>query len=191
MSTDLVNVIDMEQNRLEERVNEGGSPNEVIDPLLIDTEMVGGEDCPNLEIGSNITTVIALNLGNLSVDHDKVMAGPVPDKFTKELASQISCQSKKTQISLTKKILVMDQDTLAQCIVAQSEAFFGNKPKPLQLEAVISLVRDRNTFVLAGTGFGKSRIAELYFNLYPAYKRRTILVLNPLDSLGDNQVHIL
>ncbi|PLW25756.1 hypothetical protein PCASD_25306 [Puccinia coronata f. sp. avenae] len=103
MSTNLVNVIDMERNRLEERVNEGGSPNEVIDPLLIDTEMVGGEDCPNLEIGSNITTVIALNLGNPSVDNDTVMAGPVPDKFTEELASQISSQSKKTQIYLTKK----------------------------------------------------------------------------------------
>ena len=59
MSANLVNVIDMEQNRPEQQVIKGGSPNDVIDlALLIDTEMVGGEDCPNIEIGLNTTTVI-------------------------------------------------------------------------------------------------------------------------------------
>ncbi|PLW16376.1 hypothetical protein PCANC_27112 [Puccinia coronata f. sp. avenae] len=40
---------------------------------------------------------------------------------------------------------------------------------------------------MAGTGFGKSRIAEMYLSLFAA-KDGVILVLNPLDALGDNQV---
>ncbi|PLW24068.1 hypothetical protein PCANC_28703 [Puccinia coronata f. sp. avenae] len=40
---------------------------------------------------------------------------------------------------------------------------------------------------MAGTGFGKSHIAEMYLSLFAA-KDGVILVLNPLDALGDNQV---
>jgi ABC-type cobalamin/Fe3+-siderophores transport system ATPase subunit len=38
-----------------------------------------------------------------------------------------------------------------------------------------------------GTGFGKSCIAEMYLSLF-ATKDGVILVLNPLDALGDNQL---
>jgi ERCC4-related helicase len=49
-------------------------------------------------------------------------------------------------------------------------------------------VHSKNTFLLAGTGFGKTRIAKVYWHLFPLYKKPIILVLNPLDSLGENQV---
>ncbi|OAV98058.1 hypothetical protein PTTG_25783 [Puccinia triticina 1-1 BBBD Race 1] len=56
------------------------------------------------------------------------------------------------------------------------------------METVISLVRRKHTFTLAGTGFGKTRIGEVCYRLFPAYKKPIVLVLNPLDSWGDNQV---
>ncbi|KNE88257.1 hypothetical protein PSTG_18347, partial [Puccinia striiformis f. sp. tritici PST-78] len=56
------------------------------------------------------------------------------------------------------------------------------------MQTVINLVHRQHTFVLAGTGFGKTRIAEVYWHLFPASKKPVILVLNPLDTLGDNQV---
>jgi ATP-dependent DNA helicase RecQ len=60
--------------------------------------------------------------------------------------------------------------------------------KELQVEAVFNLVRGKNTFILAGTGYGKSRIPEIYSQLLVKAGRGVVLVLNPLDSLGDNQV---
>ncbi|OAV99991.1 hypothetical protein PTTG_01406 [Puccinia triticina 1-1 BBBD Race 1] len=41
---------------------------------------------------------------------------------------------------------------------------------------------------MAGTGFGKSRIPKIYFRLLPQNIKPVILVLNPLDALGENQV---
>jgi Werner syndrome ATP-dependent helicase len=67
--------------------------------------------------------------------------------------------------------------------------FYGQPLKPRQTEAVINLIKGQNTFLLAGTGFGKSRIAKLYYKMIPQNKRAVVLVLNPLDSLGDNQVY--
>ncbi|KAI7955221.1 hypothetical protein MJO28_005621 [Puccinia striiformis f. sp. tritici] len=72
--------------------------------------------------------------------------------------------------------------------MAQSNFTYGQDPKPLQVKAVINLVRGRHTFLLAGTGFGKSRVSEMFFKLYPCHKKAVTLVLNPLDTLGDNQV---
>ncbi|KAH9471514.1 hypothetical protein Pst134EA_005409 [Puccinia striiformis f. sp. tritici] len=42
--------------------------------------------------------------------------------------------------------------------------------------------------LLAGTGFGKSRIAEMYYQTIPEKDRAVIVTLNPLDGLGNNQV---
>ncbi|PLW39768.1 hypothetical protein PCANC_19801 [Puccinia coronata f. sp. avenae] len=64
---------------------------------------------------------------------------------------------------------------------------YGNEAKEIQLKAVMDLVERKNSFVLAGTGFGKTRIAEMYWHLFPKGKKATVLCLNPLDSLGDNQ----
>jgi superfamily II DNA helicase RecQ len=82
----------------------------------------------------------------------------------------------------------MDQERLRVHIETNAEKkYSGQKPKSLQVNAVISLVERRHTFVMAGTRFGKSRIAEMYLSLFAA-KDGVILVLNPLDALGDNQV---
>lgn len=61
-------------------------------------------------------------------------------------------------------------------------------PRSLQVESVLHLVNGRNTFLLAGTGYGKTRIAELYYHLFPKRSHPIVLVINPLDALGDNQV---
>lgn len=62
-------------------------------------------------------------------------------------------------------------------------------PKKLQLKAAVSLIRGRNTFLLAATGFGKTRVAEMFFDcLTPGV---VVLMVNPLDALGDNQVSTL
>ncbi|PLW50005.1 hypothetical protein PCASD_01351 [Puccinia coronata f. sp. avenae] len=84
----------------------------------------------------------------------------------------------------------MDRDKLRECIKAGAKKKYGGqRPKSLQVDAVMSLVELRHTFVMAGTGFGKSRIAEMYLSLFTA-KDGIILVLNPLDALGDNQVAV-
>ena len=73
-------------------------------------------------------------------------------------------------------------------IEARALKRYNTPAKPLQTETVLNLVRGRNVFILAGTGFGKSRISEMYFTLFPMKTRPVFIVLNPLDSLGDNQV---
>jgi superfamily II DNA helicase RecQ len=77
-------------------------------------------------------------------------------------------------------------------ISTQSIARYQQEPKKIQVETVMNLLRGRNTFLLAATGFGKSRISEMYLDLLPKDRHGRILgvvvVLNPLDALGDNQV---
>jgi ATP-dependent DNA helicase RecQ len=82
----------------------------------------------------------------------------------------------------------MNNHNLSKHINQLALEFYAQASKPLQVETVINLVNGRNTFLLAGTGFGKSRIAEIYYRLIPKKQRAVILTLNPLDTLGDNQV---
>lgn len=65
---------------------------------------------------------------------------------------------------------------------------YHQEPKPLQVNTVVSLLNGENTFLLAGTGFGKTRIAETFYHLYKKGQKVIVLVLNPLDALGENQV---
>lgn len=65
---------------------------------------------------------------------------------------------------------------------------YHQEPKPLQVDTVVSLLNGENTFLLAGTGFGKTRIAETFYHLYKKGQKVIVLVLNPLDALGENQV---
>ena len=71
-------------------------------------------------------------------------------------------------------------------IITKSVELYQDQPKDLQVEAVASLVQGKHTFVRAGTGFGKTRISEMFFGLFN--RRVIVLVLNPLESLGDDQV---
>ncbi|KAG0145355.1 hypothetical protein CROQUDRAFT_45859, partial [Cronartium quercuum f. sp. fusiforme G11] len=44
-----------------------------------------------------------------------------------------------------------------------------------------------DTFLLASTGYRKSWIPELYLLMYPKGSWPIVLVVDPLDALGDNQ----
>ncbi|KAI7956598.1 hypothetical protein MJO28_003693 [Puccinia striiformis f. sp. tritici] len=85
-----------------------------------------------------------------------------------------------------------NNDELKEKIVAQSMQRYNQAPKPLQVDTVVNLLRGQNTFLLAATGFGKSRISELYLEMLPKDRDGNIygvvVVLNPLDALGNNQV---
>lgn len=66
--------------------------------------------------------------------------------------------------------------------------WFDDEPSNVQLQTAVSLANSQNTFLLSATGSGKSRVSELFFLMFPKVKKAVILVLNPLDALGDNQV---
>ncbi|KAA1128734.1 ATP-dependent DNA helicase sgs1 [Puccinia graminis f. sp. tritici] len=93
-----------------------------------------------------------------------------------------------TGVNVYKNVSKMNTEKLRDHIAKTSVDFYGQFAKQLQVEAVLNLVEGRNTFLLAGTGYGKSRIPELYYKMIPGKTQAVILVLNPLDSLGDNQV---
>ena len=64
---------------------------------------------------------------------------------------------------LTNRLSSMSDSNLADCIAEDAlPCYPSDQPsKPLQIEAVIKLVRLQNT-LMAGTGFGKSCIPEMY-----------------------------
>ncbi|KAA1107538.1 ATP-dependent DNA helicase sgs1 [Puccinia graminis f. sp. tritici] len=100
-----------------------------------------------------------------------------------------SPQKASTGITALKKLLEKNDDALKSEIATRAKNYYnGQDPKPLQVETVATLARGKSTFLLAGTGFGKSRIAEMYFKILPPKSKPVVLVLNPLDALGDNQV---
>lgn len=80
------------------------------------------------------------------------------------------------------------EDELYHRIATIFEQSFDVRPKDLQVQAVVNLIKKRNTFLLAGTGYGKTRIAELLYKCFTSASNAIVLVLNPLDALGDNQV---
>lgn len=75
-----------------------------------------------------------------------------------------------------------------QRIRKQFVATYQNEAKELQVETVMRLIKARDTCLLAGTGYGKTRIAESFAALYSKRLQPIVLTLNPLDALGDNQV---
>ncbi|PLW17289.1 hypothetical protein PCASD_18370 [Puccinia coronata f. sp. avenae] len=91
-------------------------------------------------------------------------------------------------VQVLKKISKKNDVSLAKAIEERALLCYRNPAKHLQTKAVVNLVRGKNTFLLAGTGFGKSRIPEMFYELIPKHTGAVILVLNPLDSLGNNQV---
>ncbi|KAA1089736.1 ATP-dependent DNA helicase sgs1 [Puccinia graminis f. sp. tritici] len=97
-------------------------------------------------------------------------------------------QGSNVRIAILKKISERNEEGLKAAISASALFHYRQAAKSQQIETVAHLVRGRNTFLLAGTGFGKSRIPEIYHRLLPKRSNGVILVLNPLDALGDNQV---
>ncbi|KAA1072140.1 hypothetical protein PGT21_028752 [Puccinia graminis f. sp. tritici] len=101
-------------------------------------------------------------------------------------------QAKNLTRLVTKKVHELNDDDLRTHIEKRGIERYKQSCKTLQVDTIASLVRGNNTFLLAATGFGKTRIAELYLDLMPKDKKGRIsgvvIVLNPLDALGDNQV---
>lgn len=96
-----------------------------------------------------------------------------------------------TSRATLKPSILKATQTQQQALIAQkAREIYGQDAKDLQIEAVMSLIARKNTFALVGTGFGKSRIAELYYRMFGRTERAIILTLNPLDALGDNQVSV-
>ncbi|PLW21659.1 hypothetical protein PCANC_03211 [Puccinia coronata f. sp. avenae] len=93
---------------------------------------------------------------------------------------------KTTSALLPSSLVDLEDASLCQYIAYQANNFYKDTAKKLQVDAVCELVHGNNTFVRAGTGFGKTRILEMFFNLFKT--KAIVLVLNPLDSLGDDQV---
>ena len=91
-------------------------------------------------------------------------------------------------IQLRDSLKKKNDKSLYNHVQQRSLAYFDEPPKDLQTRTVVSLVCRQHSFVLAGTGYGKSHIVEMYYNLFPKLCKAVVLVLNPLDSLGDNQV---
>ncbi|OAV96428.1 hypothetical protein PTTG_10591 [Puccinia triticina 1-1 BBBD Race 1] len=105
-----------------------------------------------------------------------------------ELAGLKVKDASRKRITLPQSNLKLSHEDLKQHIRFESRKLYGDEAKDEQVDAVAALVHDWHTFVLAGTGFGKTRIADMYHNLFQPYQKSIVLVLNPLDSLGDNQV---
>lgn len=76
-----------------------------------------------------------------------------------------------------------------EAVKAQFEARHSYPPHTEQTEAFMHLLNGRPTILLAGTGFGKSRVPEMYFHAYDNENFSPIvLCINPLVSLGNDQV---
>ncbi|KNE95090.1 hypothetical protein PSTG_11567 [Puccinia striiformis f. sp. tritici PST-78] len=96
----------------------------------------------------------------------------------------------RTKVTLERRWLNKNDEELREAIIADASPCYpaDQPPKPIQLNTAMGLVKQRNTFVMAGTGSGKSRVSEFYFHLFSPSKKAVVLVVNPLDALGDNQV---
>ncbi|PLW32061.1 hypothetical protein PCASD_18452 [Puccinia coronata f. sp. avenae] len=70
-------------------------------------------------------------------------------------------------VNIFKKIMNKSNDDMKAHISRTAKLFYQQPAKSLQVDAVLNLVNGRNTFLLAGTGFGKSRIPEIYSMMLP------------------------
>ncbi|PLW26484.1 hypothetical protein PCANC_22940 [Puccinia coronata f. sp. avenae] len=97
-------------------------------------------------------------------------------------------QCSATGVTLLKKMVEKPDGSLSTAIGHRALSRYSVPPKPLQINTVVNLARGRNVILLAGTGFGKSRIAKMYHDLVPKLTKGVVLMLNPFDALGNNQV---
>ncbi|KNF04350.1 hypothetical protein PSTG_02692 [Puccinia striiformis f. sp. tritici PST-78] len=119
-------------------------------------------------------------------------APSLPPKAIGVKATQCKTPPVFFEVNVAQKILDLNDDDLKAFIEKDALERYKQESKPLQVDTVVNLVRGRNTFLLAATGFGKSRIPEMYLSLTTKNRKGKILgvvvVLNPLDELGNNQV---
>ena len=75
--------------------------------------------------------------------------------------------------------LLEDEDLIRHIQQVAKNCFSGQSPKQLQVKAVLSLARRQHTFLLAGMGSGKSRMAKMFHAFFDPSKSPIVLVLNP------------
>ncbi|PLW57777.1 hypothetical protein PCANC_01322 [Puccinia coronata f. sp. avenae] len=119
---------------------------------------------------------------------EDISFGEISDPFILEMVAQ-QLSGSKPRITLPKKLLALPREELKDHIREIADGIYSDHAKDQQIDAVSHLVHSEHTFILAGTGFRKTRIAEIYsWKLFKPYQKPVIVVLNPLDALGDNQV---
>jgi hypothetical protein len=95
---------------------------------------------------------------------------------------------KMNAIQVPAKIQSLTNDKLKLVIETRAKEHYNQEPyKPLQVETVMSLLQGRNTFLLAATGFGKSRISKMFLDLLPKDHHCQIMgvvVVNGLHDVG-------
>lgn len=124
----------------------------------------------------------------MSSNRRRTRSAPKDDEAREDLnESARSLHLERTTLSL--KVLnasIVDQWAFFK---AKFKTRWSNdNPSDVQLRSAVSLANGQNTFLLSATGSGKSRVSELFFLMFPKVKKAVILVLNPLDALGDDQV---
>lgn len=105
-----------------------------------------------------------------------------------DVSSKYSIYGDQPPVVLNQSILRMSDDKLRERIRSNFVTKYSQEARPLQVECVLAVARGQTTFLLAGTGYGKTRIAESFRSLFSLKSRAIIIILNPLDALGDNQV---
>ncbi|KNZ52169.1 hypothetical protein VP01_3664g2 [Puccinia sorghi] len=93
-----------------------------------------------------------------------------------------------TGINFYKNIYQKSEKNVKNHSISTSISSYDQDPKVLQVAAVQNLIQGRNTFLLAGKGYSKSHIAELYYKMIPQKSRTVVVVFNPFALLGDIQV---
>lgn len=68
------------------------------------------------------------------------------------------------------------------------QTHYGYSARPKQRTPVVDLLNGLTAFLLAGTGFGKSRVPELFYHAHDPKFQPIILCINPLEGLGNDQV---
>lgn len=100
--------------------------------------------------------------------------------------NQYKSTSAKGKLRL--KYLKASEDDQKVAAKEDFEAKHKYPVRPEQTTAVVDLLNGRTTILLAGTGFGKSRVPEMFYHAHEDKYAPIILSINPLDSLGDDQV---
>ena len=73
----------------------------------------------------------------------------------------IKKKSPITDVMLDPKITNPQDTEVNEFIGQEMHLKFGDEAKDLQINAVMSLLKKQHSLVLAGTGYGKSRIAKI------------------------------
>jgi superfamily II RNA helicase len=89
---------------------------------------------------------------------------------TTTLAS-VKAKGKKRNLELNQEITKLDNENLKNYVANMPKEHYEEAPKKLQINTVCNLARGYHSFVLAGTGYGKSRIGELYFHMYAPQRK--------------------